>query len=109
MTAPPLGMRPIFYLRVAQPDFRVRQGDAVVAGQGELETRPQRVTVDRRYDGHARHFQIPQETLQLLGVLKGLFGVGKFTEVREVTLAEEVFFTTGNDDATDAVGILFLL
>ena len=82
-------------------DLGVVEGDAVMAGQADLQAAAERGAVDRGHHGLAQRLQPPQHGLVLAhpdGDLLGVVGLGGL-EVVEVAAGEERLLGRGDDHA----------
>ena len=92
-------------LGLADPGPRVGRGDAVVAGERDLEAAAQRGAVDRRHDRLTAGLLVAEQPLQLaelLGELGRIRGVG-VQEHLEIGAGDEIGLSGGDDDALHLV------
>ena len=91
--------------------LRVGRGDAVVAGEADLEAAAQRRAVDRGDDRLAAGLLAAEQLLQLAELLDELGGVRRVGAQQhlEVGAGDEVGLARGDDDALDLVVLERLL
>ena len=102
-TPPAPGEQTELHLGEAQLHLRVVDGDAVVAGQADLQAAAERGAVDRRDDGHAEGLQAAQLGLDRphhLGELRSVV-LARRLQVVEVAPGEERVLGRRDHDAGD--------
>ena len=102
---PPPGSRPILTSGWPTLALRVGRGDAVVAGEADLEAAAQRGAVDRRHDRLAAGLLAAEHLLQLAELVHQLGGIRRVGAQQhlEVGAGDEVGLGRGQDDALDLV------
>ncbi len=103
------GQQPQGDLRQAELHMGLVQGDAPVAGQGDLPATTQRGTVDGRDHRFAEGLETAQLALDLEDHLVETLGIGRgdLDQFVEVAAGEEGLLRRGDDDPGD--GVLFRL
>ncbi len=98
-------------LGLADLGLRIGRGDAMVAGEADLEAAAQRGAVDRGHDRLAAGLLAAKDFLQLaelLGQDRGIRGIGVQQHL-EIGAGDEVDLARSNDDALDLVVLERLL
>ena len=92
-----------------EPNVRIVDGNAVVAGERQFEPRAQSRTVDRGDDRHSGPLEVAKNAFELLGKFEKGLWVGGPVQVLQITPGQEGSLRRGDDHPPQGPAGLFLL